>query len=115
MNARQRVLWIIAIALAVLVMGLLSGCANTPVPRSTDTPAYSMRDGQTVTIKFMPPDVIATFARANIDAAYRVDAVAFPGDPCVVWMQPGPLDLYLLNHEMARCAGLRHDREGRWN
>lgn len=104
--------YLLALALFVL---MLTGCANTPVQRSTDTPAYSMRQGQAVIVRFMPATLIREYARANIDAAYRVDAVAFPGEPCVVWMPPGTIDLTLLNHEMAHCAGLRHDREGRWN
>lgn len=115
MNSYTRALWIIAIALGVFVIGLLSGCANTPVQRSTDTPSYSMREGQSVFVKFMPREQIADYARKHTDAAYRADAVAmWSGDICIVWMPVGSVNLYLLNHELAHCAGLKHDRNGIW-
>ena len=109
-----RFLWIIAIALAVFVLGLVTGCANTPVSRSTDTPAFQMREGQTVVVQIKAREEIAAYARKNIDVAYRADAVAFPGSPCVVWMPPGAINMELLNHELAHCAGLTHDRNGKW-
>lgn len=58
---------------------------------------------------------IAEYARKNLDTAYRVDVVAFPSEAgCVVWMPSGSVNLYLLNHELAHCAGLTHDKYGRW-
>ena len=39
---RRRWPWIAGIV-ALLLLYALAGCANAPVSRSTDTPAYSMR------------------------------------------------------------------------
>lgn len=110
----RAIFWCLYVVGLALGLSLIVGCANTPVERSTDTPVYQMREGQAVVVQFQPAEKIAAFARANIDAAYKVDAVAFPGEPCVVWMKPGWVNLYLLNHELAHCAGLRHSRFGIW-
>lgn len=111
---RYRWPWIVAIALAVMLWGL-AGCANTPIPRSTDTPAYAMQSGQMVTVVFKPREQIAEYARKNLDTAYRVDAVAFPSPiGCVIWMPEGSVNTTLLDHELAHCAGLTHDRYGQW-
>lgn len=105
--------WLSLIGLGVGLF-LIFGCANTPVPRATDTPAYQLSEGQTVVVMVKSREQIAEYARKNLDTAYKVEAAAFPGPTCTVWMPDGPVNLYLLNHELAHCAGLTHDRNGEW-
>jgi hypothetical protein len=59
MTNRQRILWIIAIALAVFVLGLLTGCANTLVPRQsfgTPEPGMTLISAEGVLPSRLPPD-----------------------------------------------------------